>query len=192
MWDSSDKDAYRAVRVIKLILLPTFSSQLSFVLGSFNDLLTKQHFPNLLVCWLLGRGCLTCSVCPGQERRFLRMLRDAGIQDVKKHPVKGNSLKPLVQQYEGALCKLEKTVKVIEMGRKITCASCSLVFVLQFTLSTGVSVQDPFLCLRQYQFSVRATPVGASLWNSQQGWEGEKEEGILIFLSKLGSVPAGV
>ncbi|NXY84707.1 DDX51 helicase, partial [Alcedo cyanopectus] len=46
-----------------------------------------------------------------QERRFLRMLRDAGIQDIKKHPVKGNSLKPLVQQYEDALCKLEKTVK---------------------------------------------------------------------------------
>ncbi|XP_068065215.1 ATP-dependent RNA helicase DDX51 [Anomalospiza imberbis] len=46
-----------------------------------------------------------------QERRFLRMLRDADIQDIKKHPVKGNSLKPLVQQYEGALCKLEKTVK---------------------------------------------------------------------------------
>ncbi|NXK24774.1 DDX51 helicase, partial [Arenaria interpres] len=46
-----------------------------------------------------------------QERRFLRMLKDAGIQDVKKHPVKGNSLKPLVQRYEEALCKLEKTVK---------------------------------------------------------------------------------
>ncbi|XP_069726768.1 ATP-dependent RNA helicase DDX51 [Phaenicophaeus curvirostris] len=46
-----------------------------------------------------------------QERRFLRMLKDAGIQDMKKHPVKGNSLKPLVQQYEAALCKLEKTVK---------------------------------------------------------------------------------
>uniref|UniRef100_A0A8C5TAA4 ATP-dependent RNA helicase n=1 Tax=Malurus cyaneus samueli TaxID=2593467 RepID=A0A8C5TAA4_9PASS len=47
-----------------------------------------------------------------QERRFLRMLRDAGIRDIKKHPVKGNSLKPLLQQYEGALCKLEKTVKL--------------------------------------------------------------------------------
>ncbi|XP_010172970.1 ATP-dependent RNA helicase DDX51, partial [Antrostomus carolinensis] len=46
-----------------------------------------------------------------QERRFLRMLKDAGIHDIKKHPVKGNSLKPLVQQYEEALCKLEKTVK---------------------------------------------------------------------------------
>ncbi|XP_027747900.1 ATP-dependent RNA helicase DDX51 [Empidonax traillii] len=46
-----------------------------------------------------------------QERRFLRMLRDAGIRDITKHPVKGRSLKPLVQQYEGALCKLEKTVK---------------------------------------------------------------------------------
>ncbi|XP_010084436.1 PREDICTED: ATP-dependent RNA helicase DDX51, partial [Pterocles gutturalis] len=46
-----------------------------------------------------------------QERRFLRMLRDAGIQDIKKQPVKGNSLKPLVRKYEEALCKLEKTVK---------------------------------------------------------------------------------
>ncbi|XP_074966858.1 ATP-dependent RNA helicase DDX51 isoform X2 [Phalacrocorax aristotelis] len=46
-----------------------------------------------------------------QERRFLRMLKDADIQDIKKHAVKGNSLKPLVQQYEEALCKLEKTVK---------------------------------------------------------------------------------
>ncbi|XP_050174720.1 ATP-dependent RNA helicase DDX51 [Myiozetetes cayanensis] len=46
-----------------------------------------------------------------QERRFLWMLRDAGIRDITKHPVKGRSLKPLVQQYEGALCKLEKTVK---------------------------------------------------------------------------------
>ncbi|KFV45170.1 ATP-dependent RNA helicase DDX51, partial [Gavia stellata] len=54
-----------------------------------------------------------------QERRFLRMLKDAGIQDIKKQPVKGNSLKPLVQQYEEALCKLEKTVKVIETGKKI-------------------------------------------------------------------------
>ncbi|KFQ32174.1 ATP-dependent RNA helicase DDX51, partial [Mesitornis unicolor] len=54
-----------------------------------------------------------------QERRFLRMLKDAGIQDIKKQPVKGNSLKPLVQQYEEALCKLEKTVKVIEMGKRI-------------------------------------------------------------------------
>lgn len=58
------------------------------------------------------------------------MLRDAGIRDIQKHPVKGNSLKPLVQQYEAALCKLEKTVKVIGMGRKITCASCSLVFLI--------------------------------------------------------------
>ncbi|KFZ64832.1 ATP-dependent RNA helicase DDX51, partial [Antrostomus carolinensis] len=53
-----------------------------------------------------------------QERRFLRMLKDAGIHDIKKHPVKGNSLKPLVQQYEEALCKLEKTVKVIETEKK--------------------------------------------------------------------------
>lgn len=139
MWNSSDKDAYRAIRILKLIPLPTFSSQLSFVHGSFNDFLTKQQFPNVLVCWLMGRGCLICSVCLVQERRFLRMLRDAGIQDIKKHPVKGNSLKPLVQQYEGALCKLEKTVKVIETGKKITCASCSLVFYYNSHLAHLVS-----------------------------------------------------
>ncbi|XP_032561558.1 ATP-dependent RNA helicase DDX51 [Chiroxiphia lanceolata] len=46
-----------------------------------------------------------------QERQFLRMLRDAGIRDIQKHPMKGKALKPLVQQYEAALCKLEKTVK---------------------------------------------------------------------------------
>ncbi|NXA53613.1 DDX51 helicase, partial [Nothocercus julius] len=46
-----------------------------------------------------------------QERRFLRMLKDAGITDVKQHLVKGKLLKPLVQQYEEALSKLEKTVK---------------------------------------------------------------------------------
>ncbi|XP_010215723.1 PREDICTED: ATP-dependent RNA helicase DDX51 [Tinamus guttatus] len=46
-----------------------------------------------------------------QERRFLRMLKDAGITDIKQHLVKGKLLKPLVQQYEEALSKLEKTVK---------------------------------------------------------------------------------
>ncbi|NXN09654.1 DDX51 helicase, partial [Indicator maculatus] len=46
-----------------------------------------------------------------QERRFLRMLRDAGVQDIKKQPVKGSCLKPLVQQYEEALCKLQEAVK---------------------------------------------------------------------------------
>lgn len=53
-----------------------------------------------------------------QERRFLRMLKDAGIPDIKKHLVKGKSLKPLVQQYEEALSKLEKTVKVTATGKK--------------------------------------------------------------------------
>ncbi|XP_021268141.1 ATP-dependent RNA helicase DDX51 isoform X2 [Numida meleagris] len=46
-----------------------------------------------------------------QERRFLQMLKDAGISDMKQHLVKGKLLKPLVQQYEEALSKLEKTVK---------------------------------------------------------------------------------
>lgn len=54
-----------------------------------------------------------------QERRFLRMLKDAGIPDIKKHLVKGKLLTPLVQQYEEALSKLEKTVKVTGTGKKI-------------------------------------------------------------------------
>lgn len=115
------------------------------------------------------------------------MLRDAGIRDIKKHPVKGNALKPLVQQYEGALCKLEKTVKVIEMGKKTEKSNCNLHSSLQYMLSTSISVQDPFLCQRQYHFSVKAAFVGASLWNTQKGWGGEKG-----FLSKLGSIPGGV
>lgn len=45
MWVSLDKDACRAISIIKFTLLPTFSSQLSFVLGKFNYFLTKQHVP---------------------------------------------------------------------------------------------------------------------------------------------------
>lgn len=52
-----------------------------------------------------------------QERRFLRMLKDAGIPDIKQHLVKGKLLKPLVQQYEEALSKLERTVKVTARGK---------------------------------------------------------------------------
>ncbi|XP_062445996.1 ATP-dependent RNA helicase DDX51 isoform X2 [Rhea pennata] len=46
-----------------------------------------------------------------QERRFLQMLKDAGITDIKQYLVKGKLLKPLVPQYEEALSKLEKMVK---------------------------------------------------------------------------------
>lgn len=73
------------------------------------------------------------------------MLKDAGIQDVKKQPVKGNSLKPLVQQYEEALCKLEKTVKVIETEKKIKKLNYNLHSLLQLISSRIISVQDPFL-----------------------------------------------
>lgn len=45
MWDSWDKDACRGIRIIKFMLLPTFSSQLNFVLGNFSYFLTKQHVP---------------------------------------------------------------------------------------------------------------------------------------------------
>uniref|UniRef100_A0A8C3C4I3 ATP-dependent RNA helicase n=1 Tax=Cairina moschata TaxID=8855 RepID=A0A8C3C4I3_CAIMO len=54
-----------------------------------------------------------------QERRFLRMLKDAGIPDIKKHLVKGKLLTPLVQQYEEALSKLEKTVKASKQNAEI-------------------------------------------------------------------------
>uniref|UniRef100_A0A8D0FAB6 DEAD-box helicase 51 n=1 Tax=Strix occidentalis caurina TaxID=311401 RepID=A0A8D0FAB6_STROC len=98
-----------------------------------------------------------------QERRFLRMLKDAGIQDIKKNPVKGNSLKPLVQRYEEALCKLEKTVKVIERGKKIKKSNYNFHSLLQLMTSTSISVQDPFLQLRHFHFSVKAAFVSASL-----------------------------
>ncbi|POI26379.1 hypothetical protein CIB84_009871, partial [Bambusicola thoracicus] len=54
-----------------------------------------------------------------QERRFLRMLKDAGIPDIKQHLVKGKLLKPLVQQYEEALSKLERTVKVERAQKRV-------------------------------------------------------------------------
>ncbi|XP_067406073.1 ATP-dependent RNA helicase DDX51 isoform X2 [Emydura macquarii macquarii] len=46
-----------------------------------------------------------------QERKFLQMLRDAGTPDLEKQLVKSEYLKPLLQQYEEALSKLQKTVK---------------------------------------------------------------------------------
>ncbi|XP_048819875.1 ATP-dependent RNA helicase DDX51 [Lagopus muta] len=54
-----------------------------------------------------------------QERRFRQMLKDAGIPDIKQHLVKGKSLKPLVQQYEEALSKLERTVKVERAQKRV-------------------------------------------------------------------------
>lgn len=46
----------RAIRIIKLIQLPTFSTQLSFVLGDFNYLLAKQHVPSCAGLPVVGRG----------------------------------------------------------------------------------------------------------------------------------------
>uniref|UniRef100_A0A8C0IMC9 ATP-dependent RNA helicase n=1 Tax=Chelonoidis abingdonii TaxID=106734 RepID=A0A8C0IMC9_CHEAB len=43
--------------------------------------------------------------------KFLQMLRDAGSPDLEKQLVKSEYLKPLLQQYEEALSKLQKTVK---------------------------------------------------------------------------------
>uniref|UniRef100_A0A8C8RWA7 ATP-dependent RNA helicase n=1 Tax=Pelusios castaneus TaxID=367368 RepID=A0A8C8RWA7_9SAUR len=46
-----------------------------------------------------------------QEQRFLQMLRDAGIPNLERQLVKTEYLKPLLQEYEEALSKLQKTVK---------------------------------------------------------------------------------
>ncbi|XP_075754061.1 ATP-dependent RNA helicase DDX51 isoform X2 [Pelodiscus sinensis] len=46
-----------------------------------------------------------------QEWKFLKMLRDAGSPELEKQLVKSEYLKPLLQQYEEALSKLQKTVK---------------------------------------------------------------------------------
>lgn len=54
MWDSFGKDACRGIRKIRFILLPSFSSQLSFVLGNFNYFLTRQHVPKC-ACFLADR-----------------------------------------------------------------------------------------------------------------------------------------
>lgn len=51
-----DKDACWGIRIIKFILLPTFSSQLSFVLGNFNYFLTKQHVPECAHFPAAGQG----------------------------------------------------------------------------------------------------------------------------------------
>ncbi|XP_021268140.1 ATP-dependent RNA helicase DDX51 isoform X1 [Numida meleagris] len=90
-----------------------------------------------------------------QERRFLQMLKDAGISDMKQHLVKGKLLKPLVQQYEEALSKLEKTVKVTaggkksrKRGRKLKILNYSLWSSLQVMTSTSISILGPSLELR--------------------------------------------
>ncbi|XP_021570861.1 ATP-dependent RNA helicase DDX51 [Carlito syrichta] len=46
-----------------------------------------------------------------QERRFLRMLSDAGTPKLERHELSHELLQPLVLRYEEALSQLEKTVK---------------------------------------------------------------------------------
>uniref|UniRef100_A0A8B9J2C7 ATP-dependent RNA helicase n=1 Tax=Amazona collaria TaxID=241587 RepID=A0A8B9J2C7_9PSIT len=87
--------------------------------AEFSSLLPPNERQRTIKEFEQGKIQLTIKWGPLYERRFLRMLKDAGIQDIKKHPVKGNSLKPLVQRYEEALCNLEKTIKVMEMGKEI-------------------------------------------------------------------------
>uniref|UniRef100_A0A8C2YPB3 Helicase C-terminal domain-containing protein n=1 Tax=Chinchilla lanigera TaxID=34839 RepID=A0A8C2YPB3_CHILA len=46
-----------------------------------------------------------------QERRFLRMLAEAGAPELARHEVPSKLLQPLVPRYEEALSQLERTVK---------------------------------------------------------------------------------
>ncbi|XP_036159350.1 ATP-dependent RNA helicase DDX51 isoform X2 [Myotis myotis] len=46
-----------------------------------------------------------------QERRFLRMLTEAGVPELERHDTPSELLQPLVPQYEEALSQLERAVK---------------------------------------------------------------------------------
>lgn len=46
-----------------------------------------------------------------QERRFLRMLAEAGAPELARHDIPGELLRPLVPRYEEALSQLEQAVK---------------------------------------------------------------------------------
>ncbi|KAM5238810.1 ATP-dependent RNA helicase DDX51 [Ctenodactylus gundi] len=46
-----------------------------------------------------------------QERRFLRMLAEAGAPELTRHEVSNKLLQPLVPRYEEALSQLERTIK---------------------------------------------------------------------------------
>ncbi|KAF7467832.1 ATP-dependent RNA helicase DDX51 isoform X2 [Marmota monax] len=46
-----------------------------------------------------------------QERRFLRMLAEAGAPELLRHEIPSELLQPMVPQYEEALSQLEKTIK---------------------------------------------------------------------------------
>nr|XP_056715005.1 ATP-dependent RNA helicase DDX51 [Euleptes europaea] len=46
-----------------------------------------------------------------QERKFLKMLKEAGLPELEQQLVKSESLKPLLQQYEEALAELQNVVK---------------------------------------------------------------------------------
>ncbi|XP_015264467.1 PREDICTED: ATP-dependent RNA helicase DDX51 [Gekko japonicus] len=46
-----------------------------------------------------------------QEHKFLKMLKEAGLPELEQQPVKSETLKPLLQQYEEALAELQSVVK---------------------------------------------------------------------------------
>lgn len=50
--------------------------------------------------------------CSLQERRFLRMLGEAGAPELQRHETPSELLQPLIPRYEAALSQLEETVRV--------------------------------------------------------------------------------
>ncbi|EPQ12094.1 ATP-dependent RNA helicase DDX51 [Myotis brandtii] len=55
-----------------------------------------------------------------QERRFLRMLTEAGVPELERHDTPSELLQPLVPQYEEALSQLERAVKRNEREALVT------------------------------------------------------------------------
>ncbi|KAM6155798.1 ATP-dependent RNA helicase DDX51 [Rhynchocyon petersi] len=53
-----------------------------------------------------------------QERKFLRMLADTGVPELRRQEIPSEVLQPLVPRYEAALAQLEKTIKEEQKQKK--------------------------------------------------------------------------
>lgn len=62
-------------------------------------------------------GAPSHSARPLQERKFLRMLTEAGAPELQRHHMPPELLQPLVPRYEEALSQLEKAVRVRGLWR---------------------------------------------------------------------------
>lgn len=59
-----------------------------------------------------------------QERKFLRMLAEAGVPEMARHDIPNELLQPLLPRYEEALSQLERAVKVRGWGALVTDVWC--------------------------------------------------------------------